>query len=70
MSSNPEAIGLFLQAADVHQKGELEEAKRLYENALRKDAEMVDSLRNLGALLRQLGKPDEALKYHLRALKL
>lgn len=70
MVRNSEATQLFVGAAEHHQRGNLEEAKQLYLQALVKDPNMVDSLRNLGSLLRQIGRPEEGLKYQLRALKI
>ena len=70
MSDTASATRHFAEACRLHQAGELERAEIAYRRVLSEDPMMVDALRNLGALLRKIGKPEEGLKYQERAVRL
>ncbi len=52
-----------------HQAGNFREAERLYRRILRRDPRHVDALNLLGVLAAQLGRPDIAIDYIGRALR-
>ena len=63
MNKKEKGLELFAQACTHHQKGEHKEAEDLYIQAVEVDPELVDAWRNLGAMLRQLGRAEEGLSY-------
>jgi protein O-GlcNAc transferase len=50
---------LLEQAGSLHQRGQLQEAEQLYRAALAADPSLVNGWRNLGAMLRGLGRPED-----------
>ena len=71
-SSQPIANGttLFEKACIKHQKGDINNAVQLYQQAVQADPNLYNAWRNLGALLRQQGKIQEARQCTEQALKL
>lgn len=65
-----EAVKLFNQGQDAHEKGDLENALRFYDSALRFVPEIPEIEYQKGAAFVQLGKFNEAEKAFRRALKL
>ncbi|HSK72831.1 MAG TPA: tetratricopeptide repeat protein [Pyrinomonadaceae bacterium] len=65
-----EAVRLFNQGQDAHEKGDLENALKLYDAALKLVPEIPEVEYQRGAIFIQLGKPDEAEKAFRRALEL
>ena len=61
---------LFSKACEHHQRQELVEAESLYREAVTYDPSLVDAWRNLGSMLRQLGRPKEGLACQEKALAL
>lgn len=58
----------FDKACQLHQNGKVEEAQIWYERCLTLNPRHVDAWRNLGGLMRQLNRPDQALKCAERAI--
>ena len=61
---------LFEKACRSHQKGDINSAVQLYQQAVQTDPTIQSAWRNLGALLRQQGKSQEARHCTEQALKL
>lgn len=61
---------LFSKACVHHQREELEEAETLYREAVTCDPYLVDAWRNLGSMLRQLGRPEEGIVCQEKAVAL
>jgi tetratricopeptide (TPR) repeat protein len=70
--SQPKATdcAAFRQAILLHRQGRLREAATYYQAALQVDQNHFDSLHNLGVIQLQLGKPAEAAKQIIIALKI
>ncbi len=63
------SVKLLLESAiRAHQAGRLAEAKALYEQILKHDADQPDALHLLGVLAQQVGRPDLAASLIRRAL--
>jgi len=65
-----EAVRLFAQGLERHRAGDLEQAARLYGQALLLDGRLPDIYNNLGVVLRRLGKGEAAMACYRRALVL
>ena len=63
-------IRLFAQACSKHQQGDINGATELYQQAVQADPNLQSAWRNLGALLRQQKKTQEARHCTEQALKL
>lgn len=70
MKNQTQSQELFSVACEYHQQGLLEKAEQTYRRVLEIDENHIDSLRNLGAMLRQLGRPLEGIQYQEKALKI
>ena len=70
MKSATEGLRLFSEACDQHQRSQFAEAERSYRSALEHDPGLVDAWRNLGAMLRQQGRPGEGVICQRRAIEL
>ena len=60
----------FLKACQYHQAGRLNEARSCYERSIEQEPTHVDSWRNLGGLMRQLGMAGDALRCAEKAISL
>jgi len=58
----------FAQALALHQRGQLDEAERLYRQVLARDRNNLDALNLLGVLALQTGRNEEAIALIKRAL--
>ena len=67
---NSTATSLYEKARDFQKSGRLQEAKRLYEEALDLDPEYVDALNNLGVIYIQDKKYSAARALFLKAIRL
>ncbi|MCK4388996.1 MAG: tetratricopeptide repeat protein [Desulfobacterales bacterium] len=67
---NSTATSLYEKARDFQKSGRLQEAKRLYEEALDLDPEYVDALNNLGVIYIQDKKYSAARALFLKAIQL
>ena len=65
-----EAVRMFAEALEQHNKGELAEAVNGYGQALRLDPSLPDIYNNLGVALRALGKREAAVACYRRSLAL
>lgn len=63
-------VALFNQGQNAHEKGELEKAVKLYEEALKVSPEFPEAEYQRGAALQSLGRDQEAEKAFRRALEL
>lgn len=70
MDSAVAGLRLFSKACEHHQRQELEEAELLYRESVTRDPSLVDAWRNLGSMLRQLGRPSEGLVCQEKAVSL
>ena len=70
MEGHAQGQELFNQACYWHQQQQLDKAEQLYRQAVEADQGLVDGYRNLGALLRQLGRPEEGLVFQRKAVEL
>ena len=59
----------FQRALNLHQRGDLNEAARLYQQVLKDEPRHFDALHMLGALAMQKQQPAAAIKLLARALK-
>src|SRR5262245_60781886 len=58
------------QARDLHRKGYLSEAEMLYREVLERSPRNADAMHMLGIALQDLGRIDEAIETHRRAVLL
>ncbi|MDA1090371.1 MAG: tetratricopeptide repeat-containing glycosyltransferase family protein [Proteobacteria bacterium] len=65
-----EAVRMFGQGLEHHQKGEIEEAARIYSQALILNPNFPDIYNNLGVALRALGKLEASAACYQRSLAL
>ena len=65
-----EAVRMFGQGLEHHNNGDLEEAVRIYGQALALDPRIPDIYNNLGVALRALGKPEASAACYQRSLAL
>ena len=70
MDSAEAGLRLFSKACEHHLRQELDEAETLYREAVKRDPSLVDAWRNLGSMLRQLGRPEEGLDCQEKAVAL
>ena len=70
MEGHAQGQQLFEQACYWHQQQQYDKAEQLYREALKVEQGLVDGYRNLGALLRQLGRPEEGLVFQKKAVEL
>ena len=68
--ANDQGAALFQNACIKHQEGDINSAEKLYRRAVQANPNIQSAWRNLGALLRQLGKGEEARHCTEQALKL
>jgi len=69
-AANPPAVGAHLQrAVALHQRGELAQARAIYEEILAVHPRHFDTLHMLGVIAAMTGKPREALAWMDRALE-
>ncbi|MEA5617804.1 tetratricopeptide repeat protein [Cronbergia sp. UHCC 0137] len=61
---------LFTTAINFHHQQQFEQALIVYEQILKFDPNHVDSLNNLGTVLKNLGRIEEAIGYYRRVLNL
>lgn len=64
-----EALSLFGAARMHEQRGDLHQALRLYQRALRLDPDSSAALRDVFRLARALDRPEEAMRYALRMVE-
>lgn len=69
-TQQPSGSDLLAMAGACHQRGDLAEAERLYRQTVATDPQQVNAWRNLGALLRAQGKPEEGCACTHRAVEL
>jgi len=69
-SANEESKRLVKLGEERSKAGDLEGAMRFYEEAMKADPEDDEVWNNIGAVLRRSNKPEEALRYQLRAYEL
>lgn len=60
----------LMQAYETLQRGELQQARKLYEQVLQADSRSVDALLGMGAISLKDGRVDEATRYYQRVLEL
>ncbi len=60
----------LMQAYETLQRGELAEARKLYEQVLQADSRSLDALLGMGAISLKDGRVDEATRYYQRVLEL
>ena len=65
-----EALKIFLQGFELHQKGLLAQAKEIYERALIKDSNNFDALHMMGVIALQQKEIDSAEFYISKAIKI
>jgi len=70
MNKKNNTNNIFQKAFENHQKGNLQKAKKLYMEVLSKDQNHPDANHNLGVLLIQDNKVDEAIPFFELAFKL
>lgn len=73
MTSNQSAAQVqasFEQALALHQRGQLAQAQRLYENVLESHPDHFDSLHLLGVIAYQSNRPQEAVELIARAIEI
>tara|TARA_B100001173_G_scaffold251481_1_gene222452 strand:+ start:2059 stop:4362 length:2304 start_codon:yes stop_codon:yes gene_type:complete len=70
MDSASSGLRLFAKACEHHQRQELSEAESLYRESVQRDPSLVDAYRNLGSMLRQMGRPEEGLVCQEKAVAL
>ena len=63
MNKKNNTNNIFQKAFENHQKGNLQKAKKLYMEVLSKDQNHPDANHNLGVLLIQDNKVDEAIPF-------
>jgi tetratricopeptide (TPR) repeat protein len=64
-----QAQSAFAQGVELQQKGDLEDARRAYQAALKLDPQRIDALSNLGLVYSQLGQQELAVRCFRDALK-
>lgn len=69
-TESDEARETFNNAVDLKDKGEFEEAERLYLKTIELDPMYCDAMDNLGQLLRQQNRFDEAIAWYLQSLEI
>ncbi|MEQ1644799.1 MAG: tetratricopeptide repeat protein, partial [Pyrinomonadaceae bacterium] len=65
-----DVIAIFHQAQDLHEKGDLTRALKLYDKALKAMPEFPEAEFQRGMAFIALGKPDEAETAYRRAMEL
>ncbi|WP_353431994.1 tetratricopeptide repeat protein [Polynucleobacter sp. MWH-UH23A] len=69
MKKQDKAAAKLVNAVDLHQKGELESARKIYEEILKVDPQCFDAIQLLGVVFLQKNAFSDALSYFDRALK-
>ena len=70
LSSNKEALNLYLKGVEEAKKGNHEQEIIYYEQALKLDSEFVFAWDNLGITYRKLGKYDKAIEAYQKSLSI
>jgi len=69
-TTTPKARKLYYKSQELYNKGDLEGAREVLEQAVKKDPEFMDAFISLGSLNQQLDRQEAAISWYNRALAL
>jgi tetratricopeptide (TPR) repeat protein len=69
-TKNQKAGELYDKANDAEERGDLEEARKLFEQSVKLDPKFCDAMDDLGLMYRRQGKLDEAISWYRKSIAL